>query len=260
MSNLIKSGFQNLNVTLGEPYIIDMNYREIKEDKSTKIIRSIDEKLAENELMDNQDNKEIINDALEKAEMLIADAKEQAAKLISEAELEAGAIKEQARIDGYEKGLEEGMDAAKQQVADHMYALEKKSTEELEKQKNDLFEEFLIAKQDMVDVSCGLIEKLTGILVDSYKPIMLHMINNALDSTESSKQFIIRVSNEIYPYVADNRDRIIGASNPGVSIEIFGDSKLSSGQCMIESDNGIVDLSMDVQVKNLITAIKLLSE
>ncbi len=121
-------------------------------------------------------------------------------------------------------------------------------------------DELAQAEQDMVDVSCGLIEKLTGILVDSYKPVMLHMINNALNNTDSSKQFIIRVASEIYPYVADNRDRIIGASNPGVSIEIFGDSKLTSGQCMIESDNGIVDLSMDVQVKNLITAIKLLSE
>jgi flagellar biosynthesis/type III secretory pathway protein FliH len=43
-------------------------------------------------------------------------------------------------------------------------------------------------------------------------------------------------------------------------MEMYGDAKLDGRQCIIETDNGIIDLSMDVQVKNLITAMKLLSE
>lgn len=249
-----------MSVRNGNPYIVDMNQREIKNDRSIKIVRPLEEQIMDDLNEGSEDNKAILNDALEKASILIEDAKEQAAKLISDAEIEAGAIREQARVDGYEKGLAEGLDEAKNQIEEHMQELQRQSEVETEQKREELMDELAQAEKDMVDVSCGLIEKLTGILVDSYKPVMLHMINNALNNTDSSKQFIIRVASEIYPYVADNRDRIIGASNPGVSIEIFGDSKLTSGQCMIESDNGIVDLSMDVQVKNLITAIKLLSE
>lgn len=258
MSNLFKSGFQNL--TANEPYIIDMNHREIKENRNIKIVRPIEEKSMEEIIENNEDNKAILNDALEKATIIVDDAKEQAEKLLSDAELEAGAIREQAREEGYQRGLAEGLDAAKQQIEDQMQAMRQQSAIAIQKKEEELLDELAFAEKDMVDVACGLIEKLTGILVDTYKPVMLHMINNALNNTDSSKQFIIRVASEIYPYISDNRDRIIGAANPGVSIEIFGDAKLSSGQCMIESENGIVDLSMDVQVKNLITAIKLLSE
>lgn len=258
MSNLFKSGFHNLSAS--EPYIIDMNQREIKENQNVKIVRPMEEQFPDDFAEKNESNKELLNDALEKATIIVDDAKEQADKIISDAEIEAGAIREQAREEGYQKGLAEGLEAAKQQVEDQVQAMRQQNAIAAKKKEEELLDELAFAEKDMVDVACGLIEKLTGILVDTYKPVMLHMINNALNNTDSSKQFIIRVASEIYPYIYDNRDRIIGAANPGVSIEIFGDAKLSSGQCMIESENGIVDLSMDVQVKNLITAIKLLSE
>ena len=104
-----------------------------------------------------------------------------------------------------------------------------------------------------------MIQKLTCILVDDYKPVMIYMINQVLNEDEDSRKFVIRVSEENYTYIADNADRLSGAANPGITIEIFSDTKLQKGQCQIESDTGIVDLSMDVQVRNLITAIKLLS-
>lgn len=112
---------------------------------------------------------------------------------------------------------------------------------------------------EVVDVACKLIEKLTGILVQDYKPVMLYMINSVLNEDDASRKFVIRVSEKNYTYIADNEDRLAGAANPGISIEVFSDSKLHEGQCQIESDTGIIDLSMDVQVRNLITAIKLLS-
>ena len=100
---------------------------------------------------------------------------------------------------------------------------------------------------------------MTGILVNDYKSVMLHMINNALNETETSRMFVIKVSESAYTYISDNYDRLVGAGNPNINIEVYGDSKLDVNQCIIETDNGIIDLSMDVQVRNLITAIKLLS-
>ena len=41
-------------------------------------------------------------------------------------------------------------------------------------------------------------------------------------------------------------------------IELFEDAKLSRYQCSIETDNGMIDLSLDVQMDNLITALKLM--
>ena len=55
-----------------------------------------------------------------------------------------------------------------------------------------------------------------------------------------------------------NKDNIYGALNPGIKLEIFEDSKLSKMQCLIETDNGIVDLSLDVQLGNLKKALKMM--
>ena len=76
----------------------------------------------------------------------------------------------------------------------------------------------------------------------------------------NSREITIRVGEENYTYIQDNYDRLSGAANPNISIEIYSDSKLNKRQCIIESENGIIDLSMDIQVRNLITAIKMLSE
>lgn len=54
----------------------------------------------------------------------------------------------------------------------------------------------------------------------------------------------------------DNRERINGVVSKKVQIEIVEDPTFKRGQCMIESDSGIYDCSLDIQLENLIEAIK----
>ena len=44
-----------------------------------------------------------------------------------------------------------------------------------------------------------------------------------------------------------------------MSLEIISDLSLEGNQCIIETDTGIFDCSMDVQLKNLIKDLKSLS-
>ncbi len=206
-----------------------------------------------------QENKIILDDALDKAKILHEDAITRASKIIADAENDAVNIREEARKQGYEEGLQEGnMEAMKR--ADIYLANIQQEQEKNQKENQAILEQAIAETEgQLVDFACDLIKKLTGILVNDYRPVMIHMINNALNEVENAKKFVIRVSEENYIYVSDNQDRLVGAANPNISIEIFGDSKLDNSQCTIESENGIIDLSMDVQIKNLITAIKLLS-
>jgi flagellar assembly protein FliH len=204
-------------------------------------------------------NQAVLDDAFDKAKSLRDDAVVKAAQIIADANTEAETIREQARQEGYNKGLEEGNMEAMKRADVYLENLQKEHEEQARVSAETMKQELAASEQSMVDISCSLIEKLTGILVDDYKPVLLHMINNALNEEETGGRFIIRVSDDNYSYVSDNRDRLSGAANPSITIDIFGDAKLDKNQCIIESDNGIIDLSMDVQVRNLITAIKLLS-
>lgn len=88
------------------------------------------------------------------------------------------------------------------------------------------------------------------------KDLVLQLVNDVLSKTEISKEFLIRVSSSDYKFMLDNRERINGVVSKQVQIEIVEDPTFKKGQCMIESDSGIYDCSLDIQLENLISAIK----
>lgn len=268
MSNLFKSGFPGVNTIQAEPFVIDANKRVIEPPKN-KIIRPAPKKdedgfaqglTATVEEVVPPENEELLGDAMEKAKLIQDDARERANSIIEQAKEMAEQIRTQAYEEAYAKGLEEGNMEAMRRADVYLEQLNREQEQKIEALELEMSESIQQTQYEIVELACDLIEKMTGILVTDYQPVLLYMINRVLSEDEASRKFVIRVSEDKYAYIADNQDRLAGAANPGIKIEIFADAKLSSGQCQIESDTGIVDLSMDVQVRNLITAIKLLSE
>ncbi len=270
MSNLFKSGFPGIKTVDQKPFVIDGNKKQINIPEATgKIIRPIDEaditadSQTDLEGLDNAsslENEELLNEAMDMAKELRDDALNRANKIIEDANHEAEAIKENAYNEAYNKGLEEGSMEAMKRADAYMENLQKEQELLFQKNQETIEANIVDAQDKMIGLCCALIEKMTGILVDEYRPVMLHMINNALNEGDIGKNLIIRVGEENYTYLIDNFDRISGATNPSITIELYNDSKLNRRQCMIESENGIIDLSMHIQVRKLITAIKLLSE
>lgn len=259
MSNLFKAGLPGIKNLTDNPFIIDYNSRVIE--NQPKIIRPADEQAEEDVAEEDViSDKEIIDDAMDMSKDILDKAREHAKNIIEDAKLAAEDIFENAKRDGFSKGYEEGRIEAESRNQIYLETVQSEKNAFIEKNNQIMYENIADTEKKIIDISCGLIEKLTGILVEHHKPVMLHMINNALGEIEASRNFIIRVSEQNYQYISDNMDRIVGATNPSVSIEIFADTKLKPHQCVIESENGIIDLSMDVQVRNLIAAIKLLSD
>lgn len=264
MSNYFKAGLISANTfksEIGEPFVLDVSKKFADIDNNnSKIIRPLEEKQDDKE--DNSDiqNQELLNDAMELAENLRSEARENANSLIEQAKAEAEQIKEEAYNEGYEKGLSDGaMEAAKRGDA-YIENLQKEHELFLEQINEETKNKVAESEKELVDFTCKVIEKFTGILVDDYKSVLLYMMNNAISDEEASTKFVIKVSEENYDYVYENKKRITGATNPNIDIEIFGDAKLENRQCIIETDNGIIDLSMNIQIENLITAIKLITQ
>ncbi len=269
MSNLFKSGFQGIKTVAAEPYIIDGNKRKFDSTVNTganspqaKIIRPVTEqptKEEAEEIAKQIAGEGAINDAMDMAKELREDAIARASKILEDAEKEAEDIKNKAYNLGYEKGLEDGSMEAMRRSDEYLEGLQRER-EQLEAKNQEVFEANIVDTQNkLVDLSCALIEKLTGVVVDQYKQVMLYIINNALNDNDTARNFTIRVAETNYTYIMDNYDRISKASNPNFTIEVVGDVKLDKRQCIIDTENGIMDLSMDIQVQNLITAMKLLS-
>ena len=114
----------------------------------------------------------------------------------------------------------------------------------------------------LVDIASGFgpnDNRILNRLKEDNKDVILHLINNVMRNNELSKEFTIRVSENDYNYVISNKELIYGAASPDYNIEICKDSKLSKNQCVIETDAGVFDCSLDIQLENLIHEIKILS-
>ncbi|MDE5778088.1 MAG: hypothetical protein K2I10_06220 [Lachnospiraceae bacterium] len=294
LSNLIKSGF--IAFSQNDKLVIDANRNEIirgidanmkeaaaSEEKADSMEESLAEALIRDVGLDDgedidftMDTEELSGLLAEPSEQLrkVADkillsAKQEAEEIVSKAHYEAEqlratayeeleSLKAATKEEGYQAGYEEGQTAVKSKFDAMMKELEQKEQEfelYMTKRKEELVK---TTEVKMVELLCQLIPSITGVVIENQKDVLFYIINTAMQDLENSKHFVVRVSPKDYENLFEKKEDIYGALNPNIEIEIFEDSKLSDLQCIIETDNGIVDVSLDVQLDNLKKALKLM--
>lgn len=189
-------------------------------------------------------------------EQIIADAREEADRIRKQAEEEAGIaaqeILEEAGKKGYEDGLQKGMAEADRVKAE---------LEELKQKHNEEYLEQIAGLEPAFgEIVAQLVEKLTGVAVEDKKNVILYLIHNSIMDSNNSKSYAIRVSKEDYDYVLSRKEELYRLVTQDTVIDIISDKNLERNQCLIETDAGMLDCSLDVELANLIQDIKLLSK
>lgn len=286
MSNLIKSGFvafaqdDKLVINANENRIIKAIDADVEE-KRILGQTSVEEALAEALIMDaeleemdfdedeaggsprtKEEAQQVVNNMLQSArdevETILSEAHSEVEQLRAAVFDEAEIIKKQAHDEGFQMGYEDAIESLSKEYAQKEALLEQKMRECDEK----LCErEAALVKETeyhMVELLCRLIPSVTGVVVEGQKDVLLYMINAAMHDLDNSKHFVIKVSGNDYKGLVERKDEIYGALNPAIDMEIFEDAKLTPMQCVIETDNGLVDISLDVQLDNLIKTLKLM--
>ena len=187
---------------------------------------------------------EIIEKANLEAELILHNAKLEAERIKEKVYLEA---KENGYQDGYRKG-EEDVLKAKEQV--ELLSLQKQ--EDYEEQIANLEPKF-------AEVVAMLVTKLTGVVVEDKKDIIIYLLHNALSNSYNSKSYIIKTSKDDYEIVLSRKDELQDIVGSNTELEIIKDNELSKNQCYIETDTSVIDLSLDIQLTSLVEDIKLLS-
>lgn len=187
------------------------------------------------------------------AGIIIENAKKEAADILDKAKQEAIMIKEEAykkaEKEGYEEGLRKG-----NLEADKI----KKELNELKIRQNKEYMDLLGQIEPRVaDLIISLITKLTGILVEDKKDIILYLVEKSLRDYDNLDSYNIRVSKADYDLILSKKEYLEEIT--GNSIQISVDSKLDKNQCLIDTESKVIDCSLDVQLNNLVNDIKLLS-
>lgn len=189
------------------------------------------------------------------AEDIIAKANEQACDIISEAKQEAEKIRNNAYTSGRDEGLADAQEEFDRR-ADNLEAELKEKEEQLKYEYESLKKQI---EPELIEVLTDVFKKVTNTIAEDNQEMIFNLINSAMHNAEVSKEFVIKVSPEDYKFVVNNQGKIYCAMAKDVQIEIVEDLTMKKNQCIIESDSGIYDCSLDIQLENLIKDIKLLS-
>lgn len=274
MSNLLKRG----TTTISEERIIDYNeliklkLKNIANDRENHgnvdadgFVNGLKADVVE-ELLTGSDedgetaqSQEDVNNqiaaALEEANEQAQTIRDEANEVLAQAHMEARKIIEDAKRTGYEQGAQNAREEYNAKADELARDYEAKKAQ-LEKEYNDMKASM---EPELVETITEVFKKITYTVAEDNKDIIIGLINGVMKNTDISNEFIIKVSPEDYKFLVNNQGKIYCSVSKEVTMDIVEDATMKKNQCIIESDTGVYDCSLDIELNNLIEDIKLLS-
>ncbi|WOG29318.1 HrpE/YscL family type III secretion apparatus protein [Endozoicomonas sp. 8E] len=162
-------------------------------------------------------------------------------KIVSKARDHAREILEQSR-QAYEKekqrGYEEGLAESKVDQAEQMLKVVSRTINYLSE-----------VEKALADILMSGIKKIIGEY--DQEELAVSLVKNALQHVRNEKQVTIRIPPSQFKMVKARLNEILGEYKGVGFIDLVSDERLSTGDCIMESDIGVVDASVDLQIKAL---------
>lgn len=191
----------------------------------------------------------------EQSSKVLEEAKAEAKSILEKAKKEAEQMKNEAYATAQKKGYDDGILQSKKELSKYKAEYDEK-TKNLQLEYENMVRAF---EPQMADVMATLIEKITGIMASEKQEVILYLIERAFQNFDRSEEYTIRVSREDYEFVSERKNHLLGAIGREVPLYIQEDASLQKNQCLIETEQKVINCSLDIQLNNLISDLKLIS-
>ena len=163
----------------------------------------------------------------------------EAQSILDDANAEAEAIRKRAE-EAYEErkkqGYEDGVLDGQMQQAEKMLETGMQAVEYLEG-----------LEHQIVEVVTTAVRKIVGELDDNER--IVRVVRTALEQVRGRQRVVVRVCPEEEPQVREALAPMLVKSSASSGIELVADQRMKAGDCMLESEMGVVDAGLDVQLK-----------
>lgn len=270
MSNLLK--YNSVIIKNTDSYVIDSNQKVIDKINSIKknivatsvmtpsqpdadgFVSGLSAQVVE-EVQEPDEEAATQEDLAIQTQEILDNARREGEEIVAQAHREAENFINIMKNEGYEQGLKDGaadIEKKQKQLEDEYIAKQKQLEDEYQTKLKQI-------EPMLVDTFIKVFSNVTHTIAEDKKDMIIYLINSVMGNIENSKEFIIHVSPDDYRFTINNQHLINGAVSKDVHIEISEDSTLKRNECLIETDSGVFDCSLDVQLSNLIQDIRLLS-
>lgn len=165
--------------------------------------------------------------------------------LVSRAQEEAETIKKSAFEEGYRKGLEQAesdLEIFRKNITTFMNATK------------DVFE---YIAPDILEISVDIAKKIIKKEVETDPQVLINTIVDVLKTLAKNEPKInIRVKPQAVQFIKDTLPNITYQYGIEAKINIIADPSIEEGGCIFQTNNGIVDASVDTQLEIIKKAIE----
>lgn len=190
-----------------------------------------------------------------RVDAVIAEANIKANMIIEQANDNARFIYDDSKKKGYEDGYREAKAQADKETQEIKLRYERlmQENEELLKKESELLE------NKIVESVCSALDSITGICISQYEQAIVSMISKTLQKCDNSSNYYIRVSSADFPVVIEHKKELMDCVREDSLMDILPDADMLPNQCIIETDGNVIDASLDEQLRNLKTNLRLLA-
>lgn len=186
----------------------------------------------------------LVDDARAQADAIVAAAEERARAIVAEAQVQAEAIRRQAYAEGHAEGYAAG-EAAGRQAMEPYAAVIQAASEEAQAIRAALLEN---VEQQVVTLALAIARKVVGEAVESQRGLAADLVRRTLRGAGPK---VLRIS--VNP--ADVESVRAAVHDLGYNAPVAGNAAIAVGGCIIDVEQGMVDLRLDVQLATIERAL-----
>lgn len=199
---------------------------------------------------------EQLKQEIEEARNELASLQAQIEQEKEQAQLEIDQMKakafEEANEQGYQEGYRKGLDSVQE--------LQKQCEDERLQQEQEYQKKLEEMEPLMVDTLCDVYSHIFKVEAKEHKELVLKLLQDTLLKVDGTGSIIVHVAKEDYAYVQEQKGALLEeAGMQSGSVEIVSDAALARAQCMIETEGGVYDCSLDTELAELKRRLMLLA-
>ena len=199
---------------------------------------------------------EQLKQEIEEARNELAGLQAQIEQEKEQAQLEIDQMKakafEEANEQGYQEGYRKGLDSVQE--------LQKQCEDERLQQEQEYQKKLEEMEPLMVDTLCDVYSHIFKVEAKEHKELVLKLLQDTLLKVDGTGSIIVHVAKEDYAYVQEQKAALLEeAGMQSGSVEIVSDAALARAQCMIETEGGVYDCSLDTELAGLKRRLMLLA-
>jgi flagellar assembly protein FliH len=184
------------------------------------------------------------------AEDILEKAKQEAKAITSSATFEGEQLKIKAQQEGYQEGLVQGI----QNAEEHFYMeIEKIQTikDEILKEKEVLYQQF---EKDLVNLAVDIAKKIIYDRLDNDDGLLTQIVESTLEKVQGTAKVQLCTSPQDYPKLIELKNYFMSKLKNLEDVEIIQYDYLKPGSCIIDTESGVIDGSLDTRIEKVETA------